>query len=74
MMEGEGSMKRVVISVTLDIMSNVPHDVVEWMGEHLLEHAEMAFKDPRLLGDQHVKRILPSYSEAESFVDVVTTR
>jgi hypothetical protein len=67
-------MKRVVISVTLDIMNDVPPDVVEWMGEQLLEHAETAFKDPRLLGDQHVKRILPNYSEAELFVDVVTTR
>jgi hypothetical protein len=67
-------MKRVVISVTLDIMNDVPHDVVEWMGEHLLEHAEMAFNDPRLLGDRHVKRILPNYREAQLFVDVVTTR
>jgi hypothetical protein len=67
-------MKRVVISVTLDIMNDVPADVVEWMGEHLLEHAEMAFKDPRLLGDRHVNRILPGYSEAQMFVDVVTTR
>jgi hypothetical protein len=67
-------MKRIVISVTLDIMSDVPHDVVEWMGEHLLEHAEMAFTDPRLLGDRQVKRILPNYSEAQLFVDVVTTR
>jgi hypothetical protein len=73
-MVGEGSMKRVVISVTLDIMNDVPPDVVEWMGEHLLEHAEVSFKDPRLLGDRHVKRILPGYSEAELFVDVVTTR
>jgi hypothetical protein len=67
-------MKRVVISVTLDIMSDVPDEVVEWMGEHLLEHAELAFKDPRLLGDRRVKRILPNYSEAQLFVDVVTNR
>jgi hypothetical protein len=67
-------MKRVVISVTLDIMNDVPPDVVDWMGEHLLEYAEMTFKDPRLLDDRHVKRILPNYSEAQLFVDVVTTR
>jgi hypothetical protein len=67
-------MKRVVISVTLDIMNDVPHDVVEWMGEHLLEHAEIAFNDPRLLSDRHLKRILPEYCEAQSFVDVVTAR
>jgi adenosylhomocysteine nucleosidase len=30
--------------------------------------------DPRLLGDRHVKRILPNYREAQLFVDVVTTR
>jgi len=66
-------MKRIVISVTLDILNDVPRDVVEWMGEHLLEHAEMAFSDARLLGDRHVKRILPDHLEAESFVDVVTS-
>jgi hypothetical protein len=74
MMEVRETMKRVVISVTLDVMSDVPNHVVEWMDKHLLEHAEMAFKDPRLLGDRHVKRILPSHSEAQLFVDVVTTR
>ena len=66
-------MKRIIISVTLDIVNDVPRDVVEWMGAYLLEHAEMAFSDARLLGDRHVKRILPDHLEAESFVDVVTS-
>jgi hypothetical protein len=64
-------MKRIVISVTLDILNDVPSDVVEWMGEHLLEHAVMAFSDAQLLSDRHVKRILPGHREADSFVDVV---